>query len=170
MGFVIVAFDEVKFQLEPVYKRIWFPKGEKPQGAFFWSSQKLLPFGALTSNHRFFYDFYDAQNSLTFRCFLKEFIKTLRRKKNYVFILDNAGFHKTQPVRNLLNEYSSFIAVEYLPPYSPELNPIETSWKVTKNSVTKSQYFSDIESMQEALENFWHEHIFMQNFITYLFR
>jgi transposase len=87
-----------------------------------------------------------------------------------VFILDNAGFHKTQTVRNLLNEYSSFISVEYLPPYSPELNPIETNWKVTKNAVTKSQYFPNIDAMQEALEKFWNKHFFMQDFITYLCR
>ena len=170
MGSIIVAFDEVKFQLGPVYKRIWFPKGKKPKGAFFWSSKKLLTFGALTSHHKFFYEFYDVQNSLTFRHFLRTFIKTLSRKKKYVFILDNAGFHKTQTVRNLLGEYSSFISVEYLPPYSPELNPIETNWKVTKNNVTKSQYFPTIDEMQDALENFWAEHIFMQNFITYLCR
>jgi putative transposase len=170
LGFVIVAFDEAKFQLEPEFKRIWFPKGKKPQGAFFWSSKKLLTFGALTSEHKFFYDFLDAQNSLTFRYFLREFIKTLSRKKKYIFILDNAGFHKTQPVLNLLEEYSHFIKVEFLPPYSPELNPIETNWKVTKNAVTKSQYFTTIDAMQDALEDFWQKHIFMQNFITYLCR
>lgn len=170
MGYIIVAFDEVKFQLEPVYKRVWFPKGEKPKGAFFWSSKKLLTFGALTSNHRFFYEFYEAQNSLTFRHFLRYVIKRLSRKKKYVFILDNAGFHKTQPVQDLLNEYSSFISVEFLPPYSPELNPIETNWRVTKNAVTKSQYFPNIEAMQDALEIFWSKHFFMQDFITYLCR
>lgn len=170
MGSVLVAFDEVKFQLESVYKRIWFLKGEKPKGAFFWSSKKLLTFGALTTDHKFFYEFYDSQNSLTFRHFLRTFIKRLNRKKKYVFILDNAGFHKTQPVKNLLSEYSSFISVEYLPPYSPELNPIETNWKVTKNVVTKSQYFPNIDAIQEALENFWTKHIFMQDFITYLCR
>ena len=170
MGHIIVAFDEVKFQLEHEYKRIGFPKGEKPQGAFFWSSKKLLTFGALTSNHKFFYEFYDAQNSLTFCHFLRIFIRTLNRKKKYVFILDNAGFHKTQPVMHLLDEFSSFISVEFLPPYSPELNPIETSRKVTKNVVTMSQYFPNIEAMQNALESFWQTHFFMQNFITYLCR
>ena len=145
------------------YKRLYL-------GAFFWNSQKLLTFGTLTSNHTFFYDFYDSQNSLTFRYFLKEFIKTLSRKRKYIFSLDNAGFHKTQPVRNLLNEYSSFIAVEFLFLYSPELSPIEISWKVTKNAVTKSQYFSSIKTIQEALEDYLTRHIFMQNFITYVCR
>lgn len=60
--------------------------------------------------------------------------------------------------------------MEHIPPYSPELNPIETCWKVTKNNVTKSQYFEKIDEMQEALENFWEGHIFTQNFMSYLCR
>ena len=99
--------------------------------------------------------------------FLRELFKKLDEKKRYVLILDNAGFHKTQCVKKLIEEYSH-ISVEHIPPYSPELNPIETCWKVTKNQVTKSQYFQTIDTMQEALETFWAEHIFMQDFMRYL--
>jgi len=99
--------------------------------------------------------------------FLQELFKRLDEKKKYVLILDNAGFHKTQCVRKLLDNNPQ-ISVEYIPPYSPELNPIETCWKVTKNRITKSQYFSTIDDMQDALENFWTEHIFTQNFMRYL--
>lgn len=168
MGYEIIAIDEASFQLTTNYKKIWFPRGEKPRGAFFWSSKKLITFGALTNNHEFFYDFYIAQNSLTFMNFLRNLFEKINKKKKYVLILDNAGFHKTQCVKNLLNEYSDRIAVEHIPPYSPELNPIETCWKVSKNSVTKSQYFENLDAMQEALEKFWGEHFFMQDFMRYL--
>src|SRR3990167_8346342 len=100
----------------------------------------------------------------------KEFGFLRETNKKYVLILDNAGFHKTDVVKSLLEEYNKWIAVEYIPPYSPELNPIETCWKVTKNAVTKSQHFKTIDSMQETLEDFWSKHIFIQNFITYLCR
>lgn len=165
-----MAIDEVSFQLATNYKRIWFPKGEKPKGVFFWSNKKLITFAALTNNHKFFYEFYIAQNSLTFRHFLRELFAWLDPSKKYVFILDNAGWHKTQVVKSLLKEQEDWIKIEYIPPYSPELNPIETCWKVSRNAVTKSQHFRTIDLMQEALENFWHEHIFMQNFIGYLCR
>ena len=170
MDHILVAFDEVSFQLTTSYKRIWFPKGEKPKGAFFWSSKKLITFGALTSDHKFYYDFYDAHNSMIFKHFLRNFIGTIDLKKKYVFILDNVGYHKTQTVKNLFAEFQDTISVEFIPPYSPELNPIETCWKVTKKAVTKSKYFPTLDEMQDALENFWEEHIFMQNFITYLCR
>ena len=170
MDHEIIAIDEASFNLTTTYKKIWFPRGEKPRGAFFWSSKKLITFGALTSEHQFYYDFYDSQNSLTFKHFLRTLFEKLNKKKKYVLILDNAGFHKTQCVKKLLNEYSPQISVEHIPPYSPELNPIETCWKVTKNNVTKSQYFPTIDEMQDALETFWTKHIFTQEFIGYLCR
>lgn len=170
MGYEIVAIDESSFQLTTSYKKTWFPRGETPRGAFFWSSKKLITFGALTSSHDFYYDFYEAQNSLTFKHFLRTLFEKLNRKKKYVLIMDNAGFHKTQCIKKLFEEYSTRISVEYLPPYSPELNPIETCWKVTKNNVTKSQYFETIDDMQKALESFWAKHFFMQNFMRYLCR
>ena len=165
-----MSIDESSFQLTTGYKRIWFLKGEKPKRAFFWSNKKLIVFGALTSSSKFYYNFYVAQNSFTFSLFLEELFAWLDPSKRYVFILDNAGFHKTDFVRSLLEEHKGWIAVEYILPYSPELNPIETCWKVTKNAVTKSQHFKTIDSMQETLEDFWSKHIFIQNFITYLCR
>ncbi|MBU2589224.1 MAG: hypothetical protein KKB39_00505 [Nanoarchaeota archaeon] len=46
----LVSIDEASFQLKTSYKKIWFPKGEKPKGAFFWSNKKLTVFSALTSS------------------------------------------------------------------------------------------------------------------------
>ncbi len=170
MGYELVAIDEASFHLTTDYKRIWFLKGKKPKRAFFWSNKKLTVFGALTSSSKFYYDFYIAQNSFTFSIFLENLFAWLNPSKKYVFILDNAGFHKTDVIRELFEEKKEWIAVEFIPPYSPELNPIETCWKVTKNAVTKSQYFKTIDAMQASLENFWDKHIFMQKFMHYLCR
>ena len=167
MDYEIIAIDEASFQLTTTYKKIWYPRGETPRGAFFWSNEKLITFGALFSTGKFYYDFYDTLNSLTFAHFLREVFKKFQKRKKYVLILDNAGFHKTQCIKKILNENSQ-VSVEYIPPYSPELNPIETCWKVTKHRVTKSQYFPIIDEMQEALENFWEHHFFKQEFMRYL--
>jgi putative transposase len=167
LGHEILAIDEASFHLTTTYKRMWFPRGETPRGAFFWSNKKLITFGALTSDHKFFYDFYDAQNSLTFKHFLRQVFERLDKNKKYILIMDNAGFHKTSCIEKFIAQFDN-VVVEPIPPYSPELNPIETCWKVTKNNVTHSQYFKTIDEMQDALETFWTEHIFMQNFMRYL--
>ena len=170
MDYELVAIDEASFQIQTNYKSVWFLKGEKPKGAFFWSHTKLIVFGSLTSSSEFYYDFYVAQNSLTFSFFLQNLFDWLNPNKKYVLILDNAGFHKTDVVKSLIEKHQEWIAVEHIPPYSPELNPIETCWKVTKNAVTKSQHFRNIDSMQEKLEEFWEGHILTQNYMRYLCR
>ena len=55
---------------------------------------------------------------------------------------------KTQCIKKLLDLCANRVTVEHIPPYSPELNPIEACWKATKNSVTKPQYFLNLDEMQ----------------------
>jgi transposase len=163
----LITFDEVGFRLVPVYRKVWFFTGEKPKGVFFWSNKKLNLIGALIEGKKVFYEWHDSLNSLTFKAFLSSFIETLSKEKNYVFLLDNAGYHKTSCITNFLNSFPN-IKVEYYPPYSPELNAIEICWKITRARVTNSTYFETIEEMQIAIENFLDKHFFMLELSNYL--
>ena len=167
MGHTLVSFDEVSFRLVPVYRKMWYLTGQKPRGKFFWSNKKITIFGALKDNGDLFCEDFDGQNSLTYLAFLSDFIDTLDKNKKYVFIFDNASYHKTNVIKNRLAKYSN-IKIIYLPPYCPELNPIETCWKTTRREVTNSTYFPTIEKLKERLENFWQRHNFTLNFINYL--
>ena len=138
-----MTFDEASFRLVPVYKRVWFMKGQKPTGIFFWSNQKLNIFGALIDGKKLFYEFYTSLNSLTYLAFLNHFIKTLSKKKKYVFILDNTPYHTSSVIKKYLAELNPQIKVEFPPPYSPELNPTETCWKIVKSQVTTLNIFSN---------------------------
>ncbi len=148
---------------------MWFFKGEKPRGTFFWSNKKLNVFGALVNGEKLFYDFFDAQNSLTYKAFLSRFMKTIDKNKQYVFILDNASWHKTSVIKNYLARFNN-VKVEYIPPYSPELNPIETVWKITRANITNSRFYKNLDLLQEALEEFWSKNFFTLNTSNYLCR
>lgn len=169
MGYSIVTFDEASFRLVPVYRRVWFMTGEKPRGFFFWSNKKLNIFGALIDGKELFYEFYDSMNSLTYKAFISSFVETLPKRKRYVFLLDNACYHKSSSIMKYLNRLSR-IKVEFFPPYSPELNPTETCWKIVRANVTNSTYYLDLDSMQESIESFLDGHFFMLNLPNYLCR
>ena len=47
-----------------------------------------------------------------------------------IVILDNLSFHKHEPIRTLIEARGA--SVEFLPPYSPDLNPIENCWSKAK--------------------------------------
>ena len=53
-----------------------------------------------------------------------------RRKPDAVLVLDNLRAHKTAAVRRLLDR--SGFPYRYLPPYSPDLSPIEPAWAQVK--------------------------------------
>lgn len=50
-----------------------------------------------------------------------------------VVIMDNATFHKSKKTQELIEKASC--RVLFLPPYSPDLNPIEKYWAWFKNQV-----------------------------------
>jgi transposase len=49
---------------------------------------------------------------------------------NGVIVMDNASFHKRQDIQDAIKQAGHIL--EYLPPYSPDLNPIEKKWAQAK--------------------------------------
>jgi transposase len=49
-------------------------------------------------------------------------------------IWDGAGIHKSRKVRTWLDGKKGRIALAYLPPYAPELNPVEAIWAYLKKN------------------------------------
>lgn len=48
-----------------------------------------------------------------------------------VIVMDNASFHKRADIVDAIKKHGCIL--EYLPPYSPDLNPIEKKWSQAKS-------------------------------------
>jgi transposase len=59
-------------------------------------------------------------NTWVEQCLIKEL------KPGQIVIMDNASFHKSQKTKELIESVGCSIL--FLPPYSPDLNPIEKFW------------------------------------------
>lgn len=57
-------------------------------------------------------------------------------KPGMVVIIDNASFHKSKKIIQLIEAVSCKII--FLPPYSPDFNPIEHHWMAVKNEIRKA--------------------------------
>jgi len=66
-----------------------------------------------------------------------------------VIVLDNATFHKKSVLPNLAKKHNC--EVLFLPPYSPNLNPIERKWAWLKRNLRK--ILPDFDSFQQAVQN-----------------
>ncbi len=82
-----------------------------------------------------------------------EFFKEIKSKnpmKNIVIVLDNFRSHRAQATVNFAEE--NRIELVYLPPYSPDLNPIEFIWKSIKRVISR-EFIIDLDHMKEIIRD-----------------
>lgn len=86
-------------------------------------------------------------NTAVFNQWVKEhLIKTL--KPGQVVIMDNASFHKSEKTKEMIASVGA--RVLFLPPYSPDLNPIENTWGTIKNNL-RNKIATSSRRMEEFL-------------------
>ncbi|MDB4304276.1 IS630 family transposase, partial [Desulfosarcina sp.] len=67
-------------------------------------------------------------------------LKVYRRVPSIVLFLDNATYFKAKIVRTWLKDHPK-LKLEFLPPYSPNLNLIERFWRFVKEHLVKNTYY-----------------------------
>jgi transposase len=80
-----------------------------------------------------------------FRQFLTE-VRNRNSDNRICLVLDNFATHKAKSVKDRAKELN--IELIYLPPYSPDLNPIEYLWKSIKRIIS----ISEIENKRELID------------------
>jgi len=85
------------------------------------------------TGQRFFTE-HERLNSTCFQDFLDRFSKAFAQSQN-VMILDNGQFHKANKL-----SVPSNVELTFLPPYSPELNPVERLWQDLKDQLAFDFY------------------------------
>ena len=73
-----------------------------------------------------------ACDTLLFNCWLENCLIP-ELKPNQVVVLDNASFHKSEQTKLLIEKTNCKLL--FLPPYSPDLNPIEKLWANIKAKI-----------------------------------
>lgn len=86
-----------------------------------------------------------------------EILRAIRYKnpneEKIYLVLDGAAYNKAFKVKKLAKNLN--IRILYLPPYSPNLNPIERLWKFMKKKVTANRYFEEFDDFKKELMEFF---------------
>lgn len=143
--FNIYCQDESRFGLLTLAHRALTLKGVRPLCNYQHKFDNTYLFGAFSpvnGNHLILE--MPQCNSSMFQTFL-EHLSKLDEQEFKVVILDNGAFHHAKSLAIPDN-----IALLFLPPYSPELNPAEKVWWMIKREL-KMKLFRNIEQLQQAL-------------------
>lgn len=83
-------------------------------------------------------------NGESFLHYVEQILKP-RLKPNDIVIMDNLGSHKSDAVRNIIRSVGAKLF--FLPPYSPDLNPIEQAFSKFKHGLRKAK--------ERTIEGLW---------------
>ena len=85
--------------------------------------------------------------------FLRKLEDAYPTKSKIHLFCDNARYYRNKSVTEHLK--TSRIRLHFLPPYSPNLNPIERLWKWMKECVLYNTYYEDFEDFKSAIFGFF---------------
>jgi transposase len=109
-------------------------------------------FGAVNvRTGKFLHSICDKFNAETFKIFLKKLLRCRTRGNRMVIVLDNARYHHAVLLAPFLRKYRHVLILEFLPPYSPQLAPIERVWKLARRLATHNQYFVSLSAIVKAV-------------------
>ncbi|WP_445215585.1 IS630 family transposase [Bradyrhizobium sp. Pa8] len=134
----LVFIDETWIKTNMAPLRGWGPKGARLRGFAPHGHWRTLTFlGALRHDQLTAPCVFDGPiNGECFRAYVKHLLLPTLREGDIV-ILDNLGSHKSKAVRQMIQAAGA--RLWYLPPYSPDLNPIEQAFSKIKHWMRQAQ-------------------------------
>lgn len=111
----------------------WFLKGSSPVVKTVYGQGRISVFGALSSDE---FSAQMTEEKCNWQTYL-QFLKSLLRKYGKVLlVVDGARYHfEKAHVQRFYSEKKDVLKIVQLPAYSPELNPIEQTWKKVKKQL-----------------------------------
>jgi transposase len=89
-------------------------------------------------------------NTDSVNAFFREFEKEVSSDVHVVMVWDQAGFHTSEKVSVPDN-----VTIIPLPPYSPQLNPIEKLWQYLRHHYWANRVYEDYDALRMAAIDAW---------------
>ena len=89
-------------------------------------------------------------NSDVINIFLKQFTAEVSHDVHVLLVWDQAGFHTSKKLKIPEN-----MTIVPLPPYSPELNPVENLWHYLRSHYWANRIYTDYDALRLAGVDAW---------------
>jgi len=145
----VFFFDEGRFGLMPVVGRRWARKGVRPVSTIRQGYKNFYVYSAVcpkTGENMSL--FLPLANTQMMNIFLEN-LKVFLAGRSCFLVLDQAGWHKAKDL-----QVPSNIELVFLPPYSPELNPVERLWQWLKRHCLRNRLYQSIESVMDSVQSY----------------
>lgn len=150
-----VYVDEVDIHLNPKIGADWMNRGKQKTVLTPGQNVKHYVAGALdVRTGRITWVDSDRKNSLLVIALLKELVKQYPQAKVIHLILDNFKIHDSQATRVAVAALEGRVVLHFLPPYCPDHNRIERTWKDLHDNVTRNHKCRTMEQLMREVVNY----------------
>ena len=153
---VAVYEDEVDIHLNPKIGPDWMVPGQQKQVRTPGQNQKRYLAGAQDAKTgELICVEGEKKNSLLFILLLWELVQRYSTAKTIHVILDNYSIHNTEQVRvSLATKEGQRLQLHFLPPYCPDHNRIERTWRDLHANVTRNHTCDDMTSLMRNVHHY----------------
>ena len=138
--------DEARFGRLARCRYCWAKRPLRPMVKAMLTHQSVYAYGAVSiADGRFDSIVLPQVNGLCMQLFLNE-VAQRYAQENIIMVLDGAGWHKNQAIVLPDN-----LKLHFLPPYSPELNPVEHLWDELREKNFHNRAFETLDALEDAL-------------------
>lgn len=131
MTIIVILFqDEASVQFSPSIIRMWSLKGQQPEILTYGGRKRQHLIGAVEPlAGKVHVALSDTLKASHFQHFLKGLLARYKNSGKILLILDNVQAHHSKELKPFLESNNEKLELLFLPPYSPDLNPMEWFWK-----------------------------------------
>jgi len=134
---------------------MWSLKGQQPEILTYGGRQRQHLIGAVEPLEGVVHvALSDTLKALQFQHFLEGLFARYPNDHKLVIVLDNVRAHHSKELEPFLNDNADRLELVFLPPYSPDLNPVEWFWKLLRKSVTHNTFSGTFREFHRALIKF----------------
>lgn len=147
--------DEVDIHLNPRSGPDWMPRGIQKWVCTPGKNVKRFVAGALNrATGRLVWVTGRNKRSTLFIALIKSLVRKYRRYRRIHLIVDNYSIHSSRKTREALAECGGKIELHFLPPFSPDENPIEGVWRLLHAGVTRNHQCDGIADLMREIHKF----------------
>jgi DDE superfamily endonuclease len=152
----VVFLDESGISQKPPIRRTWAPRGKTPVVRYPFNWKRLSICSAIA------YHWDGRRSRLFFRIVagsftdekLIEFLTQLRkqfRRKKVILVWDGLPSHRSRAMNRHLQKQTRWLTVVRLPPYAPDLNPVESLWGNIQGKELANRSVDDLGGMVQGV-------------------
>jgi putative transposase len=131
--------------------RVWYERGVRPDGVADRRYASAWIYGAVRPGTDGAFALVLTETSAAaMQVFLDRFAATLAPGAHAALLLDQAGWHSAKAIA-----VPATISLVHLPPYSPDLNPVERVWLYLRERFLSHRLFADLAAILDGCGDAW---------------